>query len=63
MVVMADETMGGTSPFEAIRHEADAGGGYWSTRELGPLLGYQRSYRSFQPVIAKAETACEARMT
>jgi DNA-damage-inducible protein D len=50
---------GGASPFDAIRHTTDAGGEYWSARELGPLLGYQRSYRNFQPVIAKAETACE----
>lgn len=36
---MADETMGGTSPFEAIRHEDDASE-YWSARELGPMLTY-----------------------
>jgi DNA-damage-inducible protein D len=44
------------SPFDAIRHEDEAGE-YWSARELAPVLEYSR-WQRFQPVIAKAETAC-----
>ncbi|HKV82925.1 MAG TPA: DNA damage-inducible protein D [Ktedonobacterales bacterium] len=46
------------SPFEAIRHTDESAGEYWSARELGPMLGYSR-WQRFQPIIAKAETACE----
>lgn len=53
-----DDALGHDSPFEAIRHEDDAGGEYWSARELAPLLEYSR-WQRFQPVIAKAEMACE----
>lgn len=50
--------MGGTSPFDAIRHEEDTGGEYWSARELAPVLGYRR-WEQFPSVIAKAQEACE----
>jgi DNA-damage-inducible protein D len=46
------------SPFEQIRHETPEGNEYWSARELGPLLGYQTSYRNFQVALAKARVAC-----
>lgn len=55
---MANETMGGASPFEAIRHEDNAGGEYWSARELGPMLTYS-TWQKFSAVIEKAKTACE----
>ena len=48
----------GQSPFEAIRHTNDAGGDYWSARELGTLLGYTE-YGKFKGAIARAEQVCE----
>ena len=48
----------GQSPFEVIRHTNDAGGDYWSARELGTLLGYTE-YGKFKGAIARAEQACE----
>lgn len=47
------------SPFDAIRHTTESGDDYWSARELAKVLGYATNYRNFQPVIIKAETACE----
>ena len=53
-----DTEMGGTSPFDTIRHEDDTGGEFWSARELAPVLGYRR-WEQFPSVIAKAQEACE----
>jgi DNA-damage-inducible protein D len=48
-----------TSPFNAIRHESDAGmGEYWSARELYKLLGYSR-WEKFQQSLEEAKVACE----
>jgi DNA-damage-inducible protein D len=47
-----------TSAFEAIRHVDDAGGEYWSARELAKVLDYS-DWRNFQRVIAKAREAAE----
>lgn len=49
-----------TSPFDAIRHEDAEGNEWWSARELAEALGYFTNYRNFQPVIRRAEIACEA---
>src|SRR5262249_39830518 len=46
------------SPFEAIRHTTDEGTEYWSSRELGPELGYTR-WENFHTAIKRAVTACE----
>ena len=46
------------SAFETIRHEDNAGGEYWSARELAKVLGYT-DWRNFQRVIAKAREAAE----
>jgi DNA-damage-inducible protein D len=32
---------------------------FWSARDLMPLLGYGRSWQSFEHAIKKARTACE----
>jgi hypothetical protein len=44
-----------TSPFDTIRHTTDDNSEYWSTRELGKLLGYKTNYRNFQKAIFAAQ--------
>ncbi len=47
------------SPFDAIRHEDEQLGEYWSARELYKILGYTE-WRNFQNVVVKrAMKACE----
>lgn len=46
------------SPFERIKRVGDDGAEFWSSRELGPMLGYD-SYRNFENAITKAKDACE----
>jgi DNA-damage-inducible protein D len=43
--------------FENIKKTNEQGCDYWSSRELGKMLGYAE-YRNFQPVIEKAKEAC-----
>ena len=47
-----------TSPFEAIRKEAEDGSEYWNARELAKILGYTQ-YNKFTNAITKAEEACK----
>ena len=47
-----------TSPFDAIRHESEQYGEYWSGRELYKLLGYSR-WEKFKETIERAKIACE----
>ena len=47
-----------TSPFEAIRHEDEQIGEYWSARELYKLLGYSR-WEKFQKSLTEAQEACK----
>jgi DNA-damage-inducible protein D len=47
-----------TSPFEAIRKEAEDGEEYWSARDLSKILGYAE-WRNFTSAIEKAKEACE----
>jgi DNA-damage-inducible protein D len=47
-----------TSPFEAIRMEAEDGSEYWNARELAKILGYTQ-YNKFTNAITKAEEACK----
>jgi len=47
-----------TSPFDAIRHESERYGEYWSGRELYKLLGYSR-WERFRDTIERAKIACE----
>src|SRR5216684_7482440 len=47
-----------TSPFEAIRAEAEDGSEYWSARDLSKILGYTE-WRNFTTAIEKAKEACE----
>jgi len=49
---------GQVAPFDAIRHESDDEGEYWSARELATALGYVQ-WRNFTQVIKQARTACE----
>jgi DNA-damage-inducible protein D len=46
------------SPFEAIRHEKEPLGDYWSARELARLLGYTE-FGKFKKALERAEKACE----
>jgi hypothetical protein len=47
------------SPFDAIRHEDEQFGEYWSARELYKILGYTE-WRNFNNVVIKrAMRACE----
>ena len=47
------------SPFDAIRHEDEQLGEYWSARELYKILGYTE-WRNFHNVaIKRAMKACE----
>jgi DNA-damage-inducible protein D len=47
-----------TSPFDAIRHQNDQYGEYWSGKELYKLLGYS-SWERFKGTIERAKVACE----
>src|SRR6266566_7426383 len=47
-----------TSPFEAIRKEAEDGSEYWNARELAKILGYAR-WDKFKNAIERAEEACQ----
>ena len=47
-----------TSPFEAIRAEAEDGSEYWSARDLAKILGYTQ-YNKFTNAITRAEEACK----
>jgi len=48
-----------TSPFDAIRHEDEQIGEFWSARELYKILGYTE-WRNFNSVVIKrAMKACE----
>jgi DNA-damage-inducible protein D len=51
-------TSGKASPFVGIRQEDDAGGEYWSARDLAGVLGYA-NWQNFAKVIKQAQTACE----
>lgn len=53
-----DEGRSTRSPFERIKRVAEDGSEFWSSRELGPMLGYD-SYRNFENAIIKAKDACE----
>lgn len=55
-----DQGNAAVSPFDAIRQEDAEGNEWWSARALAETLGYATNYRNFQPVIRKAEIACEA---
>jgi DNA-damage-inducible protein D len=44
--------------FESIRRVNQSGQDFWSSRELGKILGYSE-YRNFLPVIEKAGEACK----
>src|SRR2546429_7798362 len=54
-----DTNLPHTSPFEAIRKEAEDGSEYWNARELARILGYTE-YGKFKNAIKKAEIACES---
>ena len=45
------------NPFEAIRHETESGGEFWTARELAPLLGYT-NWRNFRLAVERAQIAC-----
>jgi len=47
-----------TSPFNAIRQQAEDGTEYWSARQLYKLLGYS-TWQKFQIAIEQAKKACE----
>ena len=44
--------------FEELKHTNEHGAGYWSARDLQPLLGYAH-WRSFENAITKAITSCQ----
>lgn len=46
------------SPFNAIRLERADGTGFWSARDLQPLLGYVE-WRKFNDAIERARAACD----
>lgn len=52
-----DNASGGSSPFDAIRRQ-DAGGEWWSARDLQPLLGYVR-WEDFRNSIERAKVAID----
>jgi DNA-damage-inducible protein D len=54
---MTDIPTPGASPFEQIRHTTEAGGEYWSARELSGILGYTQ-WRNFVTAVEKAQLAC-----
>ena len=43
--------------FDTIRQISPYGAGYWSARDLYPLLGYD-TWRRFETAIERARTAC-----
>ena len=45
--------------FEELKQFSNEGSGFWSARDLAPLLEY-KDWRNFQNVISKAMQACEA---
>ncbi len=51
------ETAIGGNAFEKLRKENQHGVGYWSAREIQPMLGYAE-WRTFLNVIQKAITSC-----
>lgn len=51
------DEQGHISAFEAIRHTTDAGGEYWSARELAKVLTYA-NWQNFAKVIEQAQKAC-----
>ncbi len=53
-----DSKLPHTSPFEAIREEAEDGSEYWNARELAKILGYTQ-YNKFTNAITRAEEACK----
>ena len=52
------KTEKGLKIFEKIKQVDEAGGQYWSARELAKILEYSE-YRHFLPVIGKAKESCE----
>jgi len=44
--------------FESIKHVSPYDAEYWSARELGPLLGYDK-WQNFEIAVKRAMTACE----
>jgi len=52
------KTEKGLKIFEKIKQVDEAGGEYWSARELAKILEYSE-YRHFLPVIEKAKESCE----
>jgi very-short-patch-repair endonuclease len=57
---MTDQDKGSaprTSPFDAIRHESEQYGEYWSGRELYKLLGYSR-WERFKEALDRAINIC-----
>ncbi len=55
---MSEDVPSRISPFEAIRHQTDAGDEYWSARELMAVLGYAR-WQRFREAIQRAIIACQ----
>jgi DNA-damage-inducible protein D len=53
------QAAGQVAPFDAIRHESDDEGEFWSARELAKALGYTE-WRNFKQVIKQARIACES---
>jgi DNA-damage-inducible protein D len=53
------QATGQVAPFDAIRHESDDEGEFWSARELAKALGYVQ-WRNFLQVIKQARIACES---
>ncbi|MCR8897259.1 phage antirepressor KilAC domain-containing protein [Gordonia sp. GONU] len=47
---------GARSPFDAIRRTRADGTGYWSARDLQPLMGYSR-WEDFAKIIRRAESS------
>ncbi|MBA2677989.1 MAG: DNA damage-inducible protein D [Ktedonobacteraceae bacterium] len=47
-----------SSPFDAIRHESNQYGEYWSGKELYKLLGYS-SWERFKGTIERAQISCK----
>jgi DNA-damage-inducible protein D len=53
------QATGPVAPFDAIRHESDDEGEFWSARELAKALGYTE-FGKFRNAIRRAESACES---
>jgi DNA-damage-inducible protein D len=56
--IMTGDTHNTSSVFESIRHTDNAGGEYWSARELMPVLTYT-NWRNFSDAVRAAMKACE----